>query len=132
MSSEVSTPTSFKPTVYVKTGCPFSFRFLVFIMEAGLYERFTIIEVNPEWESDKAIREHLEQATGKKPAFPTVEVAKGDYRSDSEALIDYYAQQEGVDTAALAVLDLYNRGLFDTYLRMVKKIKANFPDFFNH
>ena len=123
--------TAFKPTVYIKTGCPFSFKFLIFITEAKILDQFQIIEVNPAAEGNLQIREKLEVAMGRKPSFPTVETAHDQYMSDSNELINYYAKQFQIAVEDLRVLDIYERSIFSNYLRMVRKIKQHFPDFFN-
>ena len=40
--------TEFKAKAYVKEGCPFSFKFLVFMAEAGLLDHIEIVRMKPQ------------------------------------------------------------------------------------
>lgn len=123
--------TGFRPKVYVKTDCPFSFKFLTFLAESGLSRQFDIMDCEPGSEKIAAVRVELEAKTGKSPAFPTVELAAGEFKSDSDDLIQHYADLHGIDVDSLPVLDVYKRGVFTTYIKMVKKIKSLDPEFFS-
>jgi len=72
----------------------------------------------------------LSTKTGKSASFPTVKFKDGTYLSDSDRLIDYIAKRHNLDTATMPLFTFYKRGVFTTYLRMVKKIKAHFDYFF--
>jgi hypothetical protein len=69
----------FKAKAYVKEGCPFSFKFLVFMAEAGLLDRIEIVRMKPQDPGFEAEKEKLSKRIGKALTFPTVEVEPGQY-----------------------------------------------------
>lgn len=108
----------FTPKAYVKTNCPFSFKFRLFVLEAGLVDRFEFVELDvdaPRHSEDKA---ELKSRVGRAHTFPIVEVAAGDFMDDSDLLIDHYARLHAVDDSQFATLNFYREGLFPTFLEM--------------
>lgn len=106
----------FKPTAWVKTTCPFSFKFRLFATEAGLHDRFEFVAMNPMEEGFAAAKADLEARSGGPVVFPTVEVAPGEFQNDSDALIERYAGENGIDPGSLPTLQFYLGGLFPTIL----------------
>jgi len=103
---------SFRPKAYLLDGCPFSFKFWLFLIEAGLADQVEVVRCNPQDPSFAAIRERLAQGLGKKPSFPAVETEPGRYESDSEALIGKFAGRAGVDPDRLPALGFYKQTIF--------------------
>lgn len=109
---------SFKPRAYLKVGCPFSFKFLLFVSEARLLDRFEIIKCDPEAENYERIREQLAKGLGGKATFPTVEIAPGRYKSDSDALIEHFAREHGIPERELPALAFYRESIFPQLLQL--------------
>jgi len=109
---------SFKPTAYLREGCPFSFKFLLFLTEAGLRDRLQLVRCNPAAPDFEAIKSRLQAGLHKPATFPTVEVAPGRYLSDSDALIEHYASESGVDVRNLPTLSFYLETLLPQLLRL--------------
>lgn len=108
----------FRPKAYVKEGCPFSFKFLVFMSEAGLLDQIeihTLRESDPDFEATK---ERLSAGLGKAATFPTVQLAPDRYMADSDRLIEHFAEQNGVRPDDLPVLSLYKRGIFPKLIEL--------------
>ena len=109
-----------KAKAYVKVGCPFSFKFLTFMAEAMLLDQIEIVRLQegaPDYEpTKKMLAEHL----GKAPSFPTVEVEPNRYMTDSDRLIEYYANREGLRPDDMPVLSLYKQGIFPKLLELHK------------
>ncbi len=62
----------FKATAYIKDGCPFSFKFLVFATETGLPAEMKIVRVREGDPSADAVKQRLSEKLGKQHAsFPT-------------------------------------------------------------
>lgn len=101
-----------KPTAYLLTNCPFSFKFLLFISEARLIDRFEIVRCEPDSAELAQIKEKLSAATGKKPTFPTVEIEPNVYKSDSDALVAHYAELNKIDPQSLPAFSFYMKGIF--------------------
>lgn len=108
----------FKPTAFLKEGCPFSFKFLLFLAETGLRDRFELIRCNPDAPEFEAIRSRLQAGLHKPATFPTVEVAPGRYMSDSDALIAHYASSYGIEAARLPALSFYVQTIFPQLLQL--------------
>ena len=108
----------FRPTAWVRTNCPYSFKFRLFVTEAGLAEQFNFIEMDPDSSDFIRMRSELDQRSGRRTSFPTVEVTSGEFMSDSDALIDHFAETLGIDQSALPALSFYRRGLYVCYLEM--------------
>jgi hypothetical protein len=100
---------AFKPTAYVKDGCPFSFKFLTFAAETGLLDDLNVVRVREGDPNADATKKLLSEETGKPASFPTVETEPGRYMTDSDKLIELYAQRAGVNVDALPVLAFYKQ-----------------------
>lgn len=111
-------------SAWLKRGCPFSFKFLLFMAEAGLLGHIKIVEMVEGDEDFDRIKEELSGKLGKTATFPTVEVEPGNFMSDSDELIAYFADQCGIDLDALEALPFYKRGLMERSLRKIKDCRA--------
>ncbi len=107
---------------YLKSSCPFSFKFLMFMTEASLLGEIDVIriDVNDEQELDK-YRQLISDAIGLPATFPTVEIQPGQYMSDSDALIEYFSNIHKVDINSLPTFQYYLCSLFPAYLGFVKE-----------
>jgi hypothetical protein len=105
--------TSYRARAYLRTDCPYSFKFLLFMSEARLLGEIEIVRADPRKPDEfETIKSTLAQASGKKATFPTVEVERGVYRSDSDALVDHYAKKHGVAKSSLTAFPFYLDGIF--------------------
>jgi hypothetical protein len=111
MASSVNQET-FKPKAYLKEGCPYSFKYLLFMTEAGLLDQVDVIRCDPESGEFDVVKQKLSKATGRDATFPTVEIAPGRYLSDSDKLIGHYARASHVDPGKLPTLSFFNETLF--------------------
>jgi hypothetical protein len=107
---------AFKPKAYLKEGCPFSFKFLLFAAESGIGERLEVIRCDPDAPEFPAIKSRLQAGLRKPATFPTVEVEPGRYMSDSDELIRYFAAVSGVRPATLPALSFYVETIFPQLL----------------
>jgi len=110
--------TDYKAKAYVREGCPFSFKFLVFMAEAGLLGRIEIVRMKPGDPSFEAEKEKLGKKLGKAVTFPTVEVEPGHYATDSDQLIERYAAQAGLKADSLPVLSFYKQTIFPQVIEL--------------
>lgn len=113
-------PQTAKAPAYLLSGCPFCFKFLLFMTEAGLFEQIEIVTVDPQDAGYEALKEKISASTQAKATFPTVEIEPGVFKSDTEKLIDYFAQKNQVDRN-LPVLNFYSAGLFRRYVDLYKE-----------
>ncbi len=105
-----------KATAYLKDGCPFSFKYWLFMVEAGLSDQIEVIRCDPSDPKFDAVKAKLTARLGKPASFPTVEIEPGCYRSDSDALIRHYATKNGVQTSSLPALAYYTETIFPQIL----------------
>ncbi|MFO7287074.1 MAG: glutathione S-transferase domain-containing protein [Gammaproteobacteria bacterium] len=103
---------SFKAKVYVKEGCPFSLKLLVFLAEARLLDDVEIVRLDPARPDFDATKARLTEGLGKPATFPTVEIEPGRYMSDSDALVEHFARAYGVRPEALRVFPFYKETVF--------------------
>lgn len=108
---------AFRARAYLKLGCPFSFKFLLFASEAQLLDSIEIVRCDPERPEFENIKTKLERATNAKASFPTVEVEPGVYKTDSDKLIEYYAQRKRVADQKLQALSFYRDSIFPQLLK---------------
>jgi glutathione S-transferase len=108
----------FIPTAYVKTNCPYSFKFRLFMTEAGLAENVRFIDFDPDAPSHANDKAALASTIGHSHTFPVVEVKPHNYLTDSDDLIAHFANLHAVDPETLPTLQFYRTGLFPTFLEM--------------
>ena len=101
---------AFRAKAYVKEGCPFSFKFLAFMAEAGLLDDIEIVRVREGDADYEATRAKLADQLGK-ASFPTVEIEPGRLLADSDRLIEHYAERASLDPDDMPVLSLYKQGI---------------------
>lgn len=111
-------PTPFKPKAYLREGCPFSFKFLLFASEAGIRDKLELIRCDPEAPEFKAIRSRLQAGLHKPATFPTVEIEPGRFLSDSDELIEHYASMYHIEVNKLPALSFYLQTIFPQLLRL--------------
>jgi len=108
----------FMPIAYVKTNCPFSFKFRLFMTEADLTKHVRFVAIDPSAPSYMQEKADLAAKVGHSHTFPIVEVASETFRSDSDELILYFADLYDVEPTTLPTLNFYRTGLYPTFLEM--------------
>jgi glutathione S-transferase len=111
---------AFKSKAYVKDGCPFSFKFLVFIAEAGLLDRIEIVRLHEGMPDFEATKQMLSENLGKSATFPTVEVEPGRYMADSDRVIEHFAARSGRNADAMPVLSFYKETILPKLLELYR------------
>ena len=114
-----------RPQAYLKSSCPFCFKFVMFMAEAQLMDRIEIVRIDASNQEEmNHYRQLLQEQTGTPASFPTVEIRRGEYLSDSDVLIDYFAGEYGVDATALPGLAYYKANLLPAYRANFAELKA--------
>lgn len=108
----------FKPKAWVRTNCPYSFKFRLFLLEAGLSDEFQIFSMDPDSPDFSQKVSKMEAQFNQKVIFPIVEHAPGKVLTDSDALIEYFSSKWKIDQSKLSVLSFYRSGLFVCYVEM--------------
>ena len=115
---------TFKPRAYVKEGCPFSFKYLVFMAEAGLLDEIEIVRLREAAPDFAAVKRDLSEHLGKPATFPTVEVEPTRYLTDSDRLIEHFARRHEVRPDDMPVLSFYRETIFPQLLEHHKETMA--------
>ena len=110
----------FQSKAYVKQGCPFSFKFLVFMTEAELLDEIEIVRLREGDADYETAKRKLGEHLGKPASFPTVEIEPGRYMTDSDRLIEHYATREELRPDEMPVLSLYKQGIFPKLMELHK------------
>jgi hypothetical protein len=110
----------FKGTAYVKDGCPFSFKFLVFMAEAGLLDDLKVVRVHEADANFDTVKERLSEHLGKAASFPTVEVERDRYLTDSDRLIEHYARRHSLRADDMPVLSFYKQSILPKLFELHK------------
>jgi len=114
---------SFRPVLFLKDKCPWCLKLRLFLLEAGLKDAVEERIFAAGDEAEAGIRAHLAPHL-EKVTFPTIELAPGEFLQDSQAIIDLFAEREGIDVASLPVLDQYIRGPLATIGALRKELAA--------
>ncbi|WP_300396454.1 glutathione S-transferase N-terminal domain-containing protein [Henriciella sp.] len=112
----------FTPRVILKLDCPFSLKFRIFLAEAGLADRFrfeVVEEGTPAYDEAKKIL----KKSGTESSFPAVETGPDQYMSDSDTVIDHYAEAFDINRKTLPLLTYYEEGVFNAMTEMFKENK---------
>jgi hypothetical protein len=108
----------FTPKAYLREGCPFSFKFLTFLSEAGLLDEFEVVRLNPRGPNFEAEKAKLSKGLGKAATFPVVEIEPGRYMADSDRLIERYAERAGLKPDSMPVLSFYKETIFPQLIEL--------------
>jgi hypothetical protein len=108
-----------KAKAYIKEGCPFSFKFLTFMAEAGLLDDIEIVRLREGDADYEATKAKLANQLGK-ASFPTVEIEPGRLMADSDRLIEHYAERAGLLPDEMPVLSLYKQGILPKLFELHK------------
>jgi hypothetical protein len=111
-------PQPFKAKAYLKEGCPFSFKYLLFMVEAGLSDQIEVIRCDPRNPEFETVKAKLSARLRKPASFPAVEIEPGRYESDSDALIRHYATKNGVGASSLPALAFYKETICPQLLHL--------------
>jgi hypothetical protein len=113
-------PAEQKAKAYLLDGCPFSFKFWLFMVESGLAGHLEVVRCSPQQPGFQETKALLSERLGRPATFPTVEVQPGQYRADSDALIREYATRYRIDVSACPALAFYKETLFPQLLELHK------------
>jgi len=114
----------FKPKAYLKEGCPFSFKYLLFMTEAGLLDRIEVVRLNQQDPAFEKVKAELGAGLGKAATFPTVEIEPGRYLSDSDRLIEHFAVPDGIRPEGMPVLSFYKETIFPQVVELHRRKSA--------
>lgn len=110
----------YKAKAYLLSGCPFCFKFVMYMTEAHLLDQIEIVVVDPQDPALEHLKRRIADSTQGKPSFPAVEIEPGVFKLDSDKLIEYFAEKNN-KPKELPVLTFYKDGLFTRYVKLHKE-----------
>ncbi|MES0152005.1 glutathione S-transferase domain-containing protein [Mesorhizobium sp. M0018] len=114
------TNTVFKPIVYLLHGCPFCMKVRVCLLEARLLDQVDIRLVEQGSKEKCQITEKL-AAHLPKVGFPTVELTPGQYMTESDEIIAWFAKGAAIDIATLPTFQDYVGGIFKDHISLYRE-----------
>lgn len=82
-----------KEIIYAKVGCPFTFRFILYVNEVARLSDFDIRVAKAGEASYDEIAGYLREKTGTPASFPTLETRDGDLVVGADNLIQLFAER---------------------------------------
>jgi glutaredoxin 2 len=113
----------FRPVLFLKSTCPHCLKLRIFLLEAGLLDRFEQCIFTQGDDAEAAIRAELAPHFDK-VTFPTVQYEPGRFMKDSDAIIAHYAAEAGLDSARLPVFAAYAASVLPKYMEVRKELNA--------
>jgi glutaredoxin 2 len=91
---------------FVRMGCPFCTKFLVFMADAGLAH---LLDLDLDTEVNRA---YIKECAGKDPTFPCIELDPGKIMFETMDLVEKFAKEGSVDMDSLPCYDYYAKAVF--------------------
>ena len=108
---------------FLKIGCPYSFKFYLFMAESDLMEQIEVVPCDPgDIDFYAQVKAMIKTVTGVETTFPVVEIEPAVYLADSEGLIDYYAKKNGLSDTNPPTLAFYRRSIYPRMIEMKQEI----------
>lgn len=111
---------TFRPILYLKNGCPFCFKLRVFLLDAGLLDRFALREFAEGTDDERSIRDELSPHF-EKVSFPAAQVEPGRYQKDSDELIAHFSREADADPTGLGTFQAYVEGPFSLIMSLFRE-----------
>ena len=111
-------------TIYAKVGCPFTFRFILFVNDVDTLSNYTIRVAQAEEASYDAMCSELEAATGAKASFPSMRLTTGEVLVGSERLMEHVAQRKGCASTSTPIMDYFNHHMAPASRSLLANLRA--------
>ena len=111
-------------TIYAKAGCPFTFRFVLFLNDVDALSNYTLRVAQAGEPSYDAICAELEAATGARASFPSMRLATGEVLVGSERLMEFVAQRKGCSSTSTPVMDYFNQYMAPASRSLLTELRA--------
>ena len=111
-----------KEIIYAKAGCPFTFRFILFVNEVSRLADFDIRIAKAGQSSYDEISGYLQEKTGEPASFPTLETTDGEFVVGSDNLIQLFAQRHDVPAEA-AIISYFNEHMAPTTRDILQNLR---------
>lgn len=114
-----------KDILYVKGGCPFSYKFLIYLNETNHLSDFTIKVAHADQESYEEITNYLRKKTNNSASFPTVETLNGEFLSGSDELIQKYSEIYKIPRKDIKMIDYWENSMMPRMRNVMKQLRES-------
>ena len=112
-----------RDTIFAKAGCPFTFRFILFLNDVDTLSDYEIKVAQAGDRSYEEITRELEKATGDKASFPTIRLASGGYLVGSERLIEWAAAKNDLSTKVSPIIEYFDQYMAPANRQLFQKLR---------
>ena len=112
-----------KSKLFVKGGCPFSYKFIIFLNEINKLEDFEISVAHADEPSYEEITMYILDKSGQKASFPTVETDEGIFLAGSDELISHYSEIYNKRRDDIKMLNYWEKNMMPRMRSVIKQLR---------
>ena len=112
-----------KNKLFVKAGCPFSYKFIVYLNEINKLDDFELHVAHADEESYEEITMYILEKSGQKASFPTVESSDGIFLAGSDELIEHFAGVYGITRDNIEMLKYWENNMMPRMRNIMKQLR---------
>ena len=112
-----------KSKLFVKGGCPFSYKFIIFLNEINKLDDFEISVAHADTSSYEEITMYILDKSGQKASFPTVETDEGIFLVGSDELILHYSEIYNKSRDDIKMLSYWEINMMPRMRNVIKQLR---------
>ncbi|MAT22910.1 MAG: hypothetical protein CML86_05370 [Rhodobiaceae bacterium] len=112
-----------KSKLFVKGGCPFSYKFIIFLNEINKLDDFEISVAHADASSYEEITMYILDKSGQKASFPTVETDEGIFLVGSDELILHYSEIYNKSRDDIKMLSYWENNMMPRMRNIIKQLR---------
>lgn len=112
-----------KSKLFVKGGCPFSYKFIIFLNEINKLDDFEISVAHADTSSYEEITMYILDKSGQKASFPTVETDEGILLVGSDELILHYSEIYNKSRDDIKMLSYWENNMMPRMRNVIKQLR---------
>ena len=112
-----------KSKLFVKGGCPFSYKFIIFLNEINKLDDFEISVAHADASSYEEITMYIFDKSGQKASFPTVETDEGIFLVGSDELILHYSEIYNKSRDDIKMLSYWENNMMPRMRNVIKQLR---------
>ena len=112
-----------KSKLFVKGGCPFSYKFIIFLNEINKLDDFEISVAHADTSSYEEITMYIHDKSGQKASFPTVETDEGIFLVGSDELILHYSEIYNKSRDDIKMLSYWENNMMPRMRNVIKQLR---------
>jgi hypothetical protein len=112
-----------KNKLFVKAGCPFSYKFIVYLNEINRLGDFELHVAHADEESYEEITMYILEKSGQKASFPTVESSDGIFLTGSDELIKHFSSVYNITRDNIEMLKYWENNMMPRMRNIMKQLR---------